>query len=153
MQESALTFVIDGSGEEMATSVWKCKRNKLPELIDVFELPDSLGYFYGAITEYLGFSIFTGEGKVMGMAPYGKPNKFIRNKLKEFLFLDDQKKYFLDPKYIYFGPRSTSFKHTDLLSNLLNEQPRVQKVKLIKFIWILLMRLRACLRKQSALLY
>ena len=66
----------------------------------------------------------------MGMAPYGKPNKFIRNKLKEFLFLDDQKKYFLDPKYIYFGPRSTSFKHTDLLSNLLNEQPRVPESKI-----------------------
>jgi carbamoyltransferase len=130
MQESALTFVIDGSGEEMATSIWKCKRNKLPELIDIFELPDSLGYFYGAITEFLGFSIFTGEGKVMGMAPYGKPNKFIRNKLKEFLFLDDQKKYFLDPKYIYFGPRNTSFKHTDLLSNLLNEQPRVPESKI-----------------------
>lgn len=130
MQESALTIVIDGSGEEMATSIWICKRNRLPELIDFYELPDSLGYFYGAMTEYLGFSIFTGEGKVMGMAPYGKPNKFVRNKLKEFLSLDDQKKYFLDPKYVYFGPRSSSFKHTDLLIDLFNEPPRVPESKI-----------------------
>ena len=50
----ALVFVIDGSGEELGTSIWECSRDKLPVLIDKFELPDSLGYFYGAMTEFLG---------------------------------------------------------------------------------------------------
>jgi carbamoyltransferase len=122
--QKALTVVVDGSGEEMGTSVWKCERGKPFELICSYTLPDSLGYFYGAITEFLGFSIFTGEGKVMGLAPYGKPNLEIRRSLSNFLSINNDGEYFVDPKYVYFGPRSYSFRHTDYLSELLNIEPR-----------------------------
>jgi len=122
--DKAITIVVDGSGEEMSTSIWECHKNRLPKLLYYYELPDSLGYFYGAMTEYLGFSIFTGEGKVMGMAPYGKPNKSIRNKLNEFLSIDDKQTYTVNPEYVYFGPRTSSFKHTDNLASLLGIPPR-----------------------------
>ena len=36
---------------------------------------DSLGYFYGSITKLLGFKPHSHEGKVLGLAAYGNPNK------------------------------------------------------------------------------
>ena len=116
-------IVIDGSGEELATSIWLCEGEKFA-LLRAFELPDSLGYFYGAMTEFLGFSIFTGEGKVMGMAPYGQPNLEFRKRLESFLKVSDDGSYTVDPRYIYFGPRISSFRYTDYLSELLCLPPR-----------------------------
>jgi carbamoyltransferase len=46
--------------------------HRIKELYD----PDSLGWFYGALTEYLGFEIQDGEYKVMGMAPYGDAGRY-----------------------------------------------------------------------------
>ncbi|MEE8343060.1 MAG: carbamoyltransferase C-terminal domain-containing protein, partial [Gammaproteobacteria bacterium] len=46
--------------------------HKIKEFYD----PDSLGSMYGALTEYLGFEMLDGEFRVMGMAPYGDPNKY-----------------------------------------------------------------------------
>ena len=47
--------------------------------------PNSIGLFYSAITDYLGFSINEGEYKVMGLAAYGEP-KFYET-LSETIFL------------------------------------------------------------------
>lgn len=67
----ALVLVIDGQGEYMATSVFVGNR-KERSLKKVYETPVSLGYFYSAITEHIGF--YSGqEGKTMGLASYGKP--------------------------------------------------------------------------------
>lgn len=69
--EKALVLVIDGQGEYIATSVFlgDKKKNKLTKL---YETSISLGYFYAAVTEHIGF--FSGqEGKTMGLASYGKP--------------------------------------------------------------------------------
>jgi len=120
--ERATIIVIDGSGEEMATSVWLGSDRDV-----VFQyshdLPDSLGYYYAALTEYLGFSVFTGEGKVMGLAPYGKPNLDLRAKLERVLTLVEDG-YRVDPEYIYFATRTNSLRHTDKLAALLCEPPR-----------------------------
>ncbi|MCA9386006.1 carbamoyl transferase [Candidatus Dojkabacteria bacterium] len=67
--ESAI-LVLDGAGEEAATSLLyadDCSINK----ISAINYPNSLGRYYGWITDYLGFRIESGEGKVMGLAPYG----------------------------------------------------------------------------------
>lgn len=68
--KKALSIVVDGQGEYMATSVYLCEKNKFPKL--VYETPVSLGYFYSAITCHIGFRIGE-EGKTMGLASYGKP--------------------------------------------------------------------------------
>lgn len=67
----AIVLVIDGQGELIATSVFVGKR-KENNLKKVYETQTSLGYFYAAVTEHIGF--YSGqEGKTMGLASYGKP--------------------------------------------------------------------------------
>ena len=122
-QAQTLNFVIDGSGEDLATSVWICENEQL-NMVSSTKLPNSIGYFYAAITEFLGFSVFTGEGKVMGMAPYGAENLKYREKLSQFLSMLSGS-YLVDPSYVYFGSRSSSLRHTDELGALLNRRPRV----------------------------
>jgi carbamoyltransferase len=66
---------IDGKGE-YATMFFGYGENGKIHRIKEFYDPDSLGWFYGALTEYLGFEIQDGEYKVMGMAPYGDPGRY-----------------------------------------------------------------------------
>ena len=120
--EEALIFCIDGSGEEQATTIWRGKGNDV-ELLHSHNLPNSLGYFYAALTEYLGFSVFTGEGKVMGLAPYGNPDPTIRKKLDDMICIEGEG-YRVNPEYIYFASRTYSFRHTDKLIDLLGQMPR-----------------------------
>jgi carbamoyltransferase len=126
--DEALILVIDGSGEEMATSLWLGRGEDIT-LLQHRDLPHSIGYFYAALTEYLGFSVFTGEGKVMGLAPYGKPNLALRQKLDQVMWFDGET-YCVDPSYIYFDTRTHSFRHTDKLTRLLGRPPRIPESKL-----------------------
>ena len=66
---------IDGRGEYATTFFGYGAGGRIHKLAEFYE-PDSLGGLYGAITEYLGFEMLDGEFKVMGMAPYGDPNRF-----------------------------------------------------------------------------
>jgi len=78
--DEALVVTVDGRGEKDATVVWKGDRGSL-ERIRTYEYPNSLGAFFGTITTYLGYRVHNGEGKIMGLAPYGKYNKEIADKL------------------------------------------------------------------------
>lgn len=71
--DEAAVLCMDGKGESTSISMWRGKGGKL-EVIRRYGIFDSLGYLYGSITDHLGFRINDGEYKVMGMAPYGKPN-------------------------------------------------------------------------------
>lgn len=68
----ALVLTIDGVGEWSTTSVFIGKGNKL-ELQKKLHFPHSLGLLYSAFTSYCGFRVNSGEYKLMGLAPYGKP--------------------------------------------------------------------------------
>lgn len=70
MPES-LVLVIDGQGETQSTSVFVGKGENL-SLIKEFGVTDSLGYFYEAVSEYVGLSRLD-AGKTMGLASYGSP--------------------------------------------------------------------------------
>ena len=124
----SIIFIIDGSGEELATSVWLGNREKI-SCIEKNTLPHSFGYFFGAITEFLGFSMFSGEGKVMGLAPYGNSNPDIRKKLKKFFYLENYQVK-IDPEYIYFDKRSYNLRFTDKLVKLFNKKPRTPESKI-----------------------
>jgi carbamoyltransferase len=71
--ESAAVLCIDGVGEWATTSAWLGSRGH--ELTPLWEItfPHSLGLLYSAFTYYTGFKVNSGEYKVMGLAPYGKP--------------------------------------------------------------------------------
>ena len=70
--DEALVLTIDGVGEWATTSVAIGRGNKL-DIIKEIHFPHSLGLLYSAFTYYIGFKVNSGEHKVMGLAPYGRP--------------------------------------------------------------------------------
>jgi carbamoyltransferase len=80
--DRALVLSIDGRGEQDATTVWYGDEDGL-EPVRAYEYPNSWGFLYGAVTEFLGFRAWNGEGKVMGLAPYGEPNADIESTLRD----------------------------------------------------------------------
>jgi carbamoyltransferase len=69
--EKAAGFSYDGSGDFVSTMMARCENNEI-EVLDRVFLPHSLGSFYTMICEFIGYSQYGDEGKVMGLAPYGK---------------------------------------------------------------------------------
>ncbi len=69
--EKAAGFSYDGSGDFVSTMMARCEGNNIHILDRVF-LPHSLGSFYTMICEFIGYKKYGDEGKVMGLAPYGK---------------------------------------------------------------------------------
>jgi carbamoyltransferase len=66
---------IDGFGDFVSTTIGEFKNDKFLKLNEV-QFPHSLGIFYTAITQFLGFENYGDEYKVMGLASYGKPVYF-----------------------------------------------------------------------------
>src|SRR5215470_7052071 len=69
--DQAAGFSYDGSGDFVSTMMARCEGNDIHILDRVF-LPHSLGSFYTMICEFIGYKKYGDEGKVMGLAPYGK---------------------------------------------------------------------------------
>lgn len=69
--ESAI-LSIDGSGD-FSTTMFAVGRGSKIEVIDSIDFPHSIGVFYTAFTQLLGFPYYGDEYKVMGLAPYGTP--------------------------------------------------------------------------------
>src|ERR1700733_10573576 len=69
--EKAAGFSYDGSGDFVSTMLARCEGNEIEVLERIF-LPHSLGSFYTMICEFIGYKKYGDEGKVMGLAPYGK---------------------------------------------------------------------------------
>lgn len=70
--ESAAVLTMDGVGEWTTTSVALGQGSEL-KVIKEIKFPHSIGLLYSAFTYYTGFKVNSGEYKVMGLAPYGKP--------------------------------------------------------------------------------
>jgi carbamoyltransferase len=68
----AAGFSYDGSGDFVSTMMARCEGNDI-EILDRVFLPHSLGSFYTMVCEFIGYKKYGDEGKVMGLAPYGKP--------------------------------------------------------------------------------
>jgi carbamoyltransferase len=70
--EEAALLSADGLGD-FASSMWGMGRGNRMEIADAIAFPHSLGLYYSAVTQYLGFLKFGDEYKVMGLAAYGQP--------------------------------------------------------------------------------
>jgi len=70
--DSAAILTVDLCGEDCTTLLSVGRGNHI-EPIRRFFLPDSLGIFYAALTQFLGYRANSDEYKVMGLAPYGQP--------------------------------------------------------------------------------
>ncbi len=110
----AAILTLDGVGEWTTASIAVGTNSSL-EIIKEIHFPHSIGLLYSAFTYYLGFKVNSGEYKVMGLAPYGKPiyAKLIRDHLID---VADDGSFHLDMRYFEFatGLTMTSKKFNDL---------------------------------------
>ncbi|WP_336036280.1 carbamoyltransferase [Halobacterium yunchengense] len=82
--DEAVVLTVDAKGEYDSTVVWRGDPGGL-ERVRTYEHPNSLGLFFAVVTEFLGYRMFNGEGKVMGLAPYGEDNPEIERTLRELV--------------------------------------------------------------------
>ena len=70
--DKAVVLCLDGVGEWATSTVWLGENESLTPLYEM-NFPHSLGLLYSSFTYYCGFRVNSGEYKLMGLAPYGKP--------------------------------------------------------------------------------
>lgn len=87
---------VDGFGD-FASAAWGCGSGTTLSLDGRILFPHSLGVFYQAMTQYLGFSRYGDEYKLMGLAAYGGPSR--RGAVQRLLTLRDDGSFALDLKY------------------------------------------------------
>lgn len=122
----AAVLTLDGVGEWTTTSLAVGKDKDL-KVIKEIHFPHSLGLLYSAFTYYTGFKVNSGEYKVMGLAPYGKPKytKLIKEKL---ITIASDGSFKMDMSYFNFatGLTMTNNKFNKLFGGL----PRLPETKL-----------------------
>lgn len=122
----ALTFVIDGSGDEHCTTVWIGRDGALTQVASI-DIPHSLGWFYAGMTEYLGFRAYDGEYKVMGLAAYGHPNETLAEVVATLAEAEGGGRYRIDPDVFFAGARTYSLRFSDALAKRLGRPPRAPR--------------------------
>jgi len=99
--EEAIILTLDGVGEWATTTLAHGKGNQITMLKEI-HFPHSLGLLYSAFTYYTGFKVNSGEYKVMGLAPYGKPT-YKELILKNLIDLKDDGSFRLNMSYFNFA--------------------------------------------------
>ena len=111
--KEANILTVDGSGEDLTTLMCEGRNNKI-KILDKIKIPDSLGGFYATFTEFLGFKPYMDEGKMMGLAAYGKFSDKIQSKLDLFITYDKKNENFkINNKLRYDGKHTFGEKFTD----------------------------------------
>ena len=127
--KKALILTVDGVGEWSTTTVSIGDNNSI-KMVKEIKYPHSLGLLYSAFTYYLGFKVNSGEYKVMGLAPYGKPI-FKDLIYQNLLDVKDDGTFRLNQEYFSY---STSLKMTNTKFNkLFGKKNRSSKEKLEQF--------------------
>lgn len=94
--ERAALLSIDGFGDFIST-MWAIGEADEIEILGQVEYPHSIGIVYTATTQFLGFPYYGDEGKVMGLAPYGRP-RFI-DEFREIVRTEENGQFRLDLDY------------------------------------------------------
>lgn len=111
LPEPVLVITIDGYGDGETTTVWLGQDSCLRKITSI-ELPNSLGWVYSSVTEYLGFHTNAGEGEVMALAPYGKPRSpeeeqrvtLLRRFMDDFVQVNPHDGTFrVNSEFLYYG--------------------------------------------------
>ena len=115
--KDAVVLTLDGVGEWATTTVAVGDKNKL-DIIKEIHFPHSLGLLYSAFTYYTGFKVNSGEYKLMGLAPYGKPI-FKDLIIEKLLDLKEDGSFKLNMKYFNYatGLTMTNNKFIKLFGN------------------------------------
>jgi carbamoyltransferase len=127
--KEAAILTVDGVGEwttatlGKATARWGEAGTNQIDLFGEVKFPHSLGLLYSAFTAFLGFKVNSGEYKVMGMAPYGRPNRV--EDVYQLIEVGDDGSFRLNMDYFSFHV-STSRTYSDKFVQLFGE-PRVDE--------------------------
>src|SRR5690348_1409366 len=92
----AVAVSVDGFGD-FASAAWGCGSGTALSLDGRILFPHSLGIFYQAMTQYLGFPYYGDEYKLMGLAAYGGPSR--RDAVQRLVRLNNDGGFALDLKY------------------------------------------------------
>jgi carbamoyltransferase len=127
--KESVVLCMDGVGEWATTSAWVGKGKDIKPLWEI-SFPHSLGLLYSAFTYYCGFKVNSGEYKLMGLAPYGKP-RYV-NQIKDNLIdIKEDGTFRLDISYFKYhrGFRMTGRK----FHKLFGRPPRTGETELTQF--------------------
>ena len=111
---SSAIITLDGVGEWATSTIGLGKENNI-SIIKEINFPHSLGLIYSAFTYFLGFKVNSGEYKLMGLAPFGKPR--FKNRIYENLIeVKEDGSYFLNQEFFNYsvGLTMTNSKFNDL---------------------------------------
>lgn len=113
-------LTLDGSGEDICTQL-AIGEGETVRVVDSIPVPNSLGWFFAAITQYLGMIPYRDEGKLMGLAALGEhrsqKNKWIEP-LSKILSITDND-YLVNPTFTKFGSHYYANRFTDKLVDLI----------------------------------
>ena len=128
--DKAGILTIDGSGEDICTQLAIGEGDNV-RVVESYPIPHSLGWFFAAITEYLGFVPYRDEGKLMGLAALGEgrrdTNKWVEP-LSRVLKIG-QDGYEVDPIYTKFGGHFYGSRFTDEMVKLITSiDPAAQPI-------------------------
>jgi carbamoyltransferase len=107
--EQAAILTIDGAGEWATASICEGNASQI-KVCRELRFPHSVGLFYSAFTYYLGFSVNSGEYKLMGLAPYGnagspQTREFREKILSEVIDIREDGSVILNMNYFDFATR------------------------------------------------
>jgi carbamoyltransferase len=114
--EEAAVLSIDGSGDFTTTMIGVGRGTKI-DVLDSVDFPVSIGLFYTAFTQYLGFPHYGDEYKVMGLAPYGEP-KYM-DKIRSIIKFLPNGLYGWDDRY-FVAPTKAGFEYRDNIPSVGN---------------------------------
>lgn len=86
--DEAVILTCDGYGENETSTVSIGRGDKIEKIATTY-FPNSVGMFYGTITEFLGYRHDSDEWKVMALGAYGKPNLDLYRKLRDLFTVND----------------------------------------------------------------
>ena len=104
--DDAIAVSVDGFGD-FASASWGVGSGTDINVLDQVTFPHSLGIFYQALTQYLGFPHYGDEYKVMGLAPYGKPTYM--KEMREIVLLKPDGKFELNLEYFLHHKDDVSY--------------------------------------------
>ncbi|RMH35573.1 MAG: carbamoyltransferase, partial [Nitrospirae bacterium] len=104
--EEATVVSVDGFGD-FASAAWGVGRGTEIEVEDKVYFPHSMGIFYQALTQYLGFPHYGDEYKVMGLAPYGEPR--FMDEMRRIVQLRDDGSFRLDMRFFRHGKEKVDY--------------------------------------------
>ncbi|HED12055.1 MAG TPA: carbamoyltransferase [Gammaproteobacteria bacterium] len=95
--DTAAGFSYDAAGDFVSAMYARCQGTDI-EVLDRVFLPHSLGYFYTALCEFIGFDHIGEEYKVMGLSAYGEPKHM--DLMREMLYIDSGGQFKTSEKYL-----------------------------------------------------